>query len=1027
MLRRRFMVWGTVACIIAFLSVTPVSAQSIQYGKLTGRVLLESGTETVSGVTVTVTSEALISGTRTTVSSENGTFVFLNLPMGKYTVKSSLEGFKTSVHKNITVTAAAVTTLDMIMEAGKIQETVAVTASAPVVDVKTSALDSKINKEMLEKLPSRRDAFYDLSLSTPGMFDAGADSSWLPSPTAYGGGSDENVFLVNGVNTTNPRGSSWGSLVHVNYNAVEEVRVVALGSKAEYGSFSGVAVDVLTKSGSNSFHGSLGYYSMLDSADNQPAYGSDLGKDWLYFEEGDELMSRPDKEYETNITLGGPMIKNKIWFYTGFSRTHRDNDTPIFTPLKEYRSSLFDIKLSAEPFKQTQAWVAYHYEKTDNGNESWGDTWDDTMVYDQHQVNHTISTQWQWYPSDRTFFSAKFLGFWTDDEPTTPEGVDHPGYINWWKWVDQNMGVGGAFPYVEAQKSKRTTIQADISHYAEDFLGEHDMKFGVQYTKGSGDWMGGYFHGYANTAYPYGYDRYVADNPEEGLHVYVNRTEMNPFLTVRNTDSFGIFFDDQWSPFDRLTVNLGVRYDRMTAGYGAGKVYEVAFGADELNGPPPVLRDRAGSDGHVFDFKTFSPRIGITYMLTDDGKTVLRANYGRYYSPVSVENLRRFGPDMPLAQNYRYDYYIPWNLVDADGDGYISNANFREGCRNLHDLTPFSISDEGSNDNSWAAKVVAGTKDMYTDQINISIEREVFKNFTAQASYIYKKSGNILANWPINRETQMPWTYERVPYTTEYGQNVNLYNIVMQDFNGDGVIDWGDADWMFNNTDSQVMNMPEVDGVKPERKFQAMQLVLNKHYSNRWQLMTSFLFTKSNGVAPRTFQDWNINGTMIMDGAFVGSLNQLVSNMSGPLPFTPKFEFKLSATYRIPKIEVDLGMRFRYHSGRPVWPMEMVDALQSWTGWLDPDLLATTGGETGSLIVAVDPEKPYYLPGPKIFDLSIGRETKLGEYGSLGLTLDILNVFNDNTTDKSGYKDDIGKVYSIVTPRVIRLSVQYKF
>lgn len=88
------MVWGVIAFIIAFLSVAPVSAQSIQYGKLTGRVLLENGVETISGVTVEITSEALISGKRTTVTSERGTFVFLNLPMGKYTVTASLDGFK---------------------------------------------------------------------------------------------------------------------------------------------------------------------------------------------------------------------------------------------------------------------------------------------------------------------------------------------------------------------------------------------------------------------------------------------------------------------------------------------------------------------------------------------------------------------------------------------------------------------------------------------------------------------------------------------------------------------------------------------------------------------------------------------------------------------------------------------------------------------------------------------------------------------------------------------------------------------
>ncbi len=118
------------------------------------------------------------------------------------------------------------------------------------------------------------------------------------------------------------------------------------------------------------------------------------------------------------------------------------------------------------------------------------------------QRNHTPSAQWQWFPNNRTTVSAKYLGFWTDDKPHVPtDAPDHPGYINWWKWAD--YGINGAFPYVEAQKSSRQTIQADLSHFADEFLGQHDIKFGVQYTKGRGNWQGGYFQNYVNFLYPY--------------------------------------------------------------------------------------------------------------------------------------------------------------------------------------------------------------------------------------------------------------------------------------------------------------------------------------------------------------------------------------------------------------------------------------------------------------------------------------------------------------------------------------------
>jgi hypothetical protein len=209
------------------------------------------------------------------------------------------------------------------LQVGAIEEQITVLAASPIVDVKTSTVDSRLDSELLAKLPTSRDAFYDLALTTPGMFDVGSSGSWQPSPTAYGGSSMENVFLVNGVNTTNPRGAAFGSLVKVNYNAVEEVRVVALGSKAEYGSFSGAAIDVLTKSGSNKLHGNLAYYTELRGGffkENYPV--TQVGDpnvplpapdNWLFYLAGDKLAGKTLKNCR-QLHDQRAIIKDKIWF-----------------------------------------------------------------------------------------------------------------------------------------------------------------------------------------------------------------------------------------------------------------------------------------------------------------------------------------------------------------------------------------------------------------------------------------------------------------------------------------------------------------------------------------------------------------------------------------------------------------------------------------------------------------------------------------------------------------------------------------
>src|SRR5262249_35142372 len=281
------------------LSARSVEAQAVHEGKLTGTVTSKDGAA-LPGATVVMASPALLAGNRTTTTSEEGMDMFLNLPPGRYRVTASRDAVKTVVQDNVDVLPAAVVTIDLELPVGTVAEQVTVSAEGPIIDTKTSTIDSRIDRDLLDKLPTSRDAFYDLALSTPGMFTgsgAPTQTTEFQSPTAYGSATNENVFLINSVDTTNPRAGSFGSLVNVNYDAAEEVRIVALGSKAEYGSYSGAAIDVMTKSGSNAFHGSGAFYTKLGNvADNRPVPGEKFGTDFLYVNEGDNPASEIKKD-----------------------------------------------------------------------------------------------------------------------------------------------------------------------------------------------------------------------------------------------------------------------------------------------------------------------------------------------------------------------------------------------------------------------------------------------------------------------------------------------------------------------------------------------------------------------------------------------------------------------------------------------------------------------------------------------------------------------------------------------------------
>jgi hypothetical protein len=1024
----------TLICLCLLLvgvSVSSVHAQAVTEGKITGTVTSEDGAP-LPGANVELTSPALL-GKRTATTTAGGTYVFLNVPPGKYQLTASRDAFKTIIRENIAVTAAAVATVDVALPVGAVEERVTVTAESPVVDTKTSTIDSKFDRDLLEKLPTSRDAFLDLALTTPGMAPgsgAPAQTTEFQSPTAYSSATNENVFLINGVDATNTRGGSFGSLVNVNYDTVEEVRIVALGSKAEYGSFSGAAIDVLTKSGSNSYHGSGAFYSKMgEVASNQPQPGEDLGAPFLHVNEGDVLAGNIKTDWEGSGTVGGPIMKDKLWFFGGVNYTRGTSVPPLSTLNNESWGRNADLKLSAAPFPDHRAYIAYHYENNDGNGWSWGTLpgWDTTMTYGSKSKNNTVSAQWQWFAGPKTTASAKWLGYWTNDTPYIPKDApSHPGYINWWKWTDAygSYGINGAFPYVEAYHSSRNTIQGDLSHYAEGFLGQHDLKFGVQYTKGRSNSQGGYFQNYVNFLYPYRWTQSVQYMQswygDTGLRFYNQKDTINPTMTVRTSDSLGAFFDDQWTPNRRLTINLGLRFDHMTAKYGAGTVYDfpaAGAGFDNLT----ALRSRA-STNDVFNFKTWSPRVGVSYQLTADGKTVARASYGRYYSPLTAEYLRRFGPDMPLVSREFQIYEVgPWSSVDTDGNGTIDSWETMAAARRIYGMTPLSTQNQ-TIDYSWTLNTDPNLKDQHTDQFTVNLEREIVKDFSVSATYIYKHSADLYANIPINRVTGQQWDYERVPFTTSSGETVQLYSVVLKDYDGNGVIDNSDVAWIGNNGTSRVQNLPAFDGRVPTRTFHGAQLVFRKRMSNRWQGLGSVVYSSSTGMGRRSLrEDFNVEGPMFYDDNWMGSLNQTINNTEGPLPFTPKWEVKLSGSYTVPKIEADLGARLRFMTGRPVW---MTEGYPLHTQFGGEGVIDTGGGN----IVAEDPNNPDYLPNLAILDLHLEKGFKLSRQVQLQLVVDGFNVFNTNTaTDIRVAQEGYGTITNIPQGRRWRGGLRVQF
>ncbi|MCP4899383.1 MAG: hypothetical protein GY906_20655, partial [bacterium] len=430
-------------------------------------------------------------------------------------------------------------------------------------------------------------------------------------------------------------------------------------------------------------------------------------------------------------------------------------------------------------------------------------------------------------------------------------------------------------------------------------------------------------------------------------------------------------------------------------------------------------------EGTVYDFKTWSPRLGFAWTLTKDNKTVLRAHLGRYYAPIGVESLRRLGPDMEQNQTYYEFYRIPWDLVDTDGDGMVSPDENRNATRIMAGMDPYDVQDYGTTDPSWDLRVAPGTGSPYTDQFNISIQRQLAPNLAIEGTYIYKKTDDLLVLWPYNSATGEEFEWEQIPYETFTGNQTEVFQVVLKDFNGDSEVNWDDYIYILDNIDWEARNMKEVAGKKADRTYHGFQLTLTKRYSNRWQGMASVNYTNTDGVAPRTVdQNWYIDGPMIMDTPFGSTLNNYVNNLEGPMLMTPEWMFKLAGSYTIPGIETDLGFRVRFDSGRAIFPVETLPTPARWQGeFWDGQIIAPTGSNEK---IVSDTED--WLPSTTIVDLNLSKTFSTGRDTSFNITLDVLNAFNEGKANKVGFgPGDYGRVYSIVRPRMMRLGLKFSF
>jgi len=359
------MVRKLAAASLFVVLAAPVHAQRTT-GGISGIVKDATGAA-LPGVTVAVSGPNIV-GSETVTSNELGYYRILNLPPGDYTISFTLAGFTTVTHRGLRVSVGATIEESPVLTVGGLQEAVEVTGETSVVDTTSNEVGSTYDRGWVENAPVRRNSFFSLLSAAPGSVaqDGGRDSM------VYGSSWDENSFQLDGVDIT---GGYWQDAPEPNMDAIDEVEVLSLGAPAEYGNLSGAVYNVVTRQGTNQFHGDANFFLQTDglTSDNT----KDLkNPDGSYFDAcGDARCPfTRDTFHDFTGQLGGPIVKDKLWFFGSYQyqRDYYGNSgVDVTNPLSLIRvkNDRFLGKLNWQISSNHKIVANFHYDKkvTDNG------------------------------------------------------------------------------------------------------------------------------------------------------------------------------------------------------------------------------------------------------------------------------------------------------------------------------------------------------------------------------------------------------------------------------------------------------------------------------------------------------------------------------------------------------------------------------------------------------------------------------------------------------------------------------------
>lgn len=1011
MSKKSFKVLLVLSIIIGLVSIAFAQRQT---GSLSGTITDTEGI-VLPGASVTISSDKLM-GDLTYVTSDTGSFRFPALPPGTFNIKVELPGFKTITQEEIIVRVGKTTTLNIALEVTALEEEVTVIGLTPTVDVSATKVSVSYTADLIRNIPMGRD-LYDLITSAPGVVSE--DVTYRRTASTHGSTVRGNQYSFDGFLMNDPVVSYLAT--NVNFDSFDEVEIELLGHPAEVGQTDGAYINVVTKSGGNEFHGLAQIYytdeKLVDKnyTDHQIETFSSIAP----IAPTGEPSITPAKtisDLDGSIQLGGPIIVDKLWFfgafryfdwtrnYTGF--VDPDSKDPIDVKHDEWNAQ---VKLSFQ-LSSAHKITANFYRTYLNENyftvEVNAYALPEAVPQWKDEHSEVIYGKWNWIADQNTFADVR-VGYINRHFPEIPQDKLGP---DWGIYGNPHGDLVTGFRYGlnrfgEIYNRGRMEFLASVTRFVDNFLaGNHELKLGVEHERARGTWETWLPHepgAWFNTVnYKYMWTDWGL--PYSYVSAFCQGTKHGDSDEINQMFRWSAYLQDSFTIADKLTINAGVRYDWST-GYipaqtNTGNPFwqNILDNADVTwyTNPQPLYFAPKNYPEYkdYMTWSTFAPRLGVTYDPFGDGKTAIKASFSRYYAMMMLQYTGLPNP------NY---------IHTGDFNWYDLNNNNWPDVTDKYEFVWLAREEDPETGLPDVSKMVdPDLSAPYTDEATLGIEREVFTDLSVGLSFIRKWDRNMVERY---NSVDTVWTETSWKEPGPDGK-------------------WGTADdnsfpVYLGSGPSPVRYVTNIDGKdgkpKAERNYQALELIINKRMSNKWQFFGSVVVSKAEGNIGQDYgSSWGGTSHFMYPNNRVNDYGRL--DMERPLMI------RLSGTYQAP-YGFHLSFYYSYYSGYPYNRYIRVYGLDPWSSYSYVNI-NTPGTDR-------EPSRDY-------LDLRVEKTFDLGP-GKLGLFLDIFNATNAGYVDYyHGYAGRVrygnptqwipnsrylNEISGLTRPRVFKLSVRYSF